>query len=398
MSESTTRRDQEIVILCASYFDRLGHPLFAERVATAIEASLGNRVRIFGIEPAAPYDESRVAEAIPLRVIFGGHFSIESRTRLRTRYGKIGSLITYLVRLVSITHFYALAFRRTDRDTKIIDLECEPIQAALATTVTIGMAYRQIGYVLHAIPTHDVSRVLELYKRLSISLLKQLLRGQRTRVFFMNQEALEAGIARGLPPAQCALGGWGYDLPTDVPIAARRTTTDDRSLTVLAFGVMRRNKRISALVETFLRLDDARVTLRIVGRNLDVDLARLKQSIRRARSRTRVQIEDRYVDETEIPQLFADADVVVLSHAEGFQSLSGPMFLGLQYRKPILCFSAHAVAHLVTEAQAGIVSDLAEDPERIRQQLLQLSSWRYDPIALRRYTWSAIAHRMIAWA
>jgi glycosyltransferase involved in cell wall biosynthesis len=383
----------KLVILCPSYFDRLGHPIFANKIKTELKNRFGDGVEIRGI--ATSSDNSAYANnpsVIPLSVVGGTRYTIDKRSDLSRRYGRISLLMIWIIRLVSVTHFYRQTFRSLDSGAKVIDLECEPIQAVVATFFASLHSDMSISFVIHSMPGEARSCLLSAYKRLSLTALRVLLRPSGRRAIFMNSAALESAVNKGIARERCVLGGWGYDMRhSNISLVNR--PTGDRTV-ILAFGVMRKDKRISQLVELFLELDDPMLTLRIVGKSIDVDVIQLRQRIRASTSKSIIEILEGYVEEDKIAGLFADCHIVVLSHSAGFESMSGPMFLAIQYERPILCFSEHTVASLVQESGAGVVVRMEGDHEYLRSAIARLRDWSYDQATLQRFTWSAIADRM----
>ena len=75
-------------IICASYFDPLGHPLFADKVCeNIIKLEEDNvRVRIYGIfsdEKESPNDVNIIGVKVPF---FGKYYSNKSRKRLIEKF------------------------------------------------------------------------------------------------------------------------------------------------------------------------------------------------------------------------------------------------------------------------------------------------------------------------
>lgn len=388
---------EKLIILCGSYFDRLGHPIFAKKIGAELSLELKNDVEIWGISNNLNQMSSTSGSgAFASRVILSHWYNIDSRNLFKQRYGRIGSLIYWFIRLSSVTHFYWNSFRSIYPGNRVIDLECEPVQAFIASVFSPVAKEVRIGYVIHSMPKDSKSFLMKIYKYVSLAALRFLLRHSSRRAIFMTTAALEYAVNKGIARDRCILGGWGYDISS-----SKRTFLSDRSIEsktiVLAFGVLRKDKRIEHLVERFLELDDPGIVLRVIGKSLDVDISNLIKRIDFYRSQTIIEISDSYIEEDKIEELFVNSDIVVLSHSEGFESMSGPMFLAIQYERPILCFSGHAVASLVLEAGAGVVLCLSDDNAKIRLAISQLKNWRYDQLALQSFTWSAIAKRMIDW-
>jgi glycosyltransferase involved in cell wall biosynthesis len=394
INSSRSERKKKLVILCSSYFDRLGHPIFANKIKNELNDQYDGEIEIRGIDTYNNgFSLNKSSNTISMPVIGGSLHNIDTRSALKKRYGKLGSLFILFIRFISITHFYWQNFRMLDNSGRVIDLECEPIQAALASVFASIHPDIRISFVIHSMPWEVGSSLMRIYKRLSLTALRFLLRAPGRRAIFMNSAALESAVNKGIDRKQCVLGGWGYDmLPSDLVFVER--PKGDQTI-ILAFGVLRKDKRIDQLVDLFLELDDPQITLRIVGKSLDVDVLYLRRRIIERNSKSKVEILEGYVEEDNIANLFADCHIVVLSHSSGFESMSGPMFLAIQYERPILCFSGHTVASLVQESGAGLVVRLEDDRIAISSAIDRLRNWSYEKSTLQRYTWGAIANRMV---
>ena len=386
----------KLIILCASYFDRLGHPIFAKKIMAELTEHFEGKIEIRGIATSTNNaTDVSTCHVIPIKVVFGSISNIKSRSDFIQTYGKIGLLINWSVRLVALTHFYWINFRNLKFKVTVIDLECEPIQAALAILFIRKYPIFRGGFVIHSMPKNFKSYMMKIYKYISVKALKVLLLHSQRRVILMSSAAIESAVNNGLKREQCILGGWGYDLSPGH--GSKLDKLYDEKIVVLAFGVMRKDKRIEQLVELFLDLDDPNLLLRVVGKSIDVNLSLLRRRIRERNSQTIIEISDRFVEEEEIAGLFASCHMVVLSHSTGFESMSGPMFLAIQYERPILCFSDHTVAALVHESGAGMVLRFEDEASTIIDAIRRLRYWSYNQAALERFTWRAIANRMVSW-
>jgi hypothetical protein len=393
-SEKSLNAPDKLVILCASYFDRLGHPIFANKIKAELTGQFGCRIEIRGIATASyNFSISSSPGIEPISVCCGYFNTIDARSALKLQYGLIGTLISWCVRFVSVTHFYLRTFRTLKHGVRVIDLECEPVQALLASFIVMLHPDVRISYVIHSMPRQFRSILMSAYKSLSAAAINVLVRAPGRRAIFMNSAALETAVSKGIAREKCILGGWGFDV-RELPLVMTNRPLGDRTI-VLAFGVLRKDKQLTQLVDCFLDLDDPFLLLRIVGKSVDVDVSKLRQQIIDSPSRTAIEISDSYVEEDKIGEVFKDCHMVVLSHSAVFESMSGPMFLAIEFDRPILCFSGHTVASLVQESGSGVVLRLDDDRVAIRTAIAELRSWRYDPAKLRKYTWRAIATRMV---
>ena len=96
--------------------------------------------------------------------------------------------------------------------------------------------------------------------------------------------------------------------------------------------MLRKQKRLDLLTQLFLDADTSKLQLKIIGKCMDTNLVELKQMIRASNSSTSIAIEDSYVPEDEVDNIFFDSDIVVLSHDKSFSSVSGPLFQAIRLK------------------------------------------------------------------
>jgi glycosyltransferase involved in cell wall biosynthesis len=114
---------------------------------------------------------------------------------------------------------------------------------------------------------------------------------------------------------------------------------------VLCFGVVREYKGVDVLMEAMRDVQDAE--LWVVGRALGVSMERL----RRLAPPGRVRFVERYVSDAELPAFFRRADLLVLPHRN--VDVSGVLFVGLAFAKPMLLSNVGGFRELVEEHGAG---------------------------------------------
>jgi glycosyltransferase involved in cell wall biosynthesis len=161
---------------------------------------------------------------------------------------------------------------------------------------------------------------------------------------------------------------------------------------VLCFGVVRPYKGVDVLVEAFRSVEGAE--LWVVGRHLGVSLDALGAP-------PGVRFVPRYVSDAELPAFFRRADLLVLPHRT--VDVSGVLFAGLAFGKPMLLSDVGGFRELVEEHGAGrlvppgepaalaeaIVALLAEAGERERL------AERARAAAAGPYSWDSIAERTL---
>jgi len=146
---------------------------------------------------------------------------------------------------------------------------------------------------------------------------------------------------------------------------------------VLYFGLIRPYKGLDVLLDAWGRgLDGAE--LWIVG------MARMDTSELRARAPASVHFDERFVEDSELPALFARAQLVVLPYREA--EASGVLFTALAFGRPLLVSDAGALPEVAATGAARVFP--AGRPEALREGLVELLS---DPEARERMSQSAIA-------
>ena len=162
---------------------------------------------------------------------------------------------------------------------------------------------------------------------------------------------------------------------------------------VLCFGVVRPYKGVDVLVEAFRSVEGAE--LWVVGRPLGV-------SLDPQRAPASVRFVPRYVSDAELPAFFRRADLLVLPHLT--VDVSGVLFAGLAFGKPMVLSDVGGFRELVEEHRAGrlvppgdpaalaeAISALLADP-RERDRLAE----RARAAAAGPYSWDSIAERTMA--
>ena len=162
---------------------------------------------------------------------------------------------------------------------------------------------------------------------------------------------------------------------------------------VLCFGVVRPYKGVDVLVEAFRSVRDAE--LWVVGRPLGVPLDAL-------RAPGNVRFVPRYVSDAELPAFFRRADLLVLPHRS--VDVSGVLFAGLAFAKPMLLSDVggfrelveeHGAGRLVAPGDAGAlataIGELLADPGE-RERLAA----RARAAAAGPYSWDSVARRTLA--
>ena len=382
-------------ILCPSYFDPLGHPIFAEKIANNINLIYKNsKIDVYGVklENNEIKEQKSNINFVPIKIpIFGKYYNIETRRYLSKNLSFIGKLISYFIRFIVVTIFYIKVYKQINQEP-FIDLEYEPIQDFIGSLFLSKKSRHHM--VIHNFPRYPRFSLKSLYKRISINFYKlSLIRFPKRKICLMNEESIDNAIQQNISIKKIILAGWGYDLK-DKKI--EKNFINDNEIKLLAFGIIRQDKRIDQLVNLFLSLDSSKIILNIIGRSLDIDIEHLKKEVSLSSSRTQINIEDTFIEDDKVNSLIEANDIMVLSHSSSFESMSGPMLLAIENNKPILCFSSNTVAKLVKSTKSGIVVDMDKvNHKELFNEIENLSKLKYDPNSLKRYQWKEITKRLI---
>jgi len=387
-----------INIICASYFDPLGHHLFANKIASNISDTheTSRRVKIYGVNIEVNKKNSNTEiDIVSIHIPFlGRFFNLDTRNILIKKFGIIGKIIFFAVRFLVCLIFYVKLYRQLSNNDMVVDLEFEPIQSAFAS-IFCNIPHKHV-MVLHSFPKTYGRDLKSLYKLFTRSLLKyQLKKSSNNRLALMHTRAIAHAISQGFSEKQLVLAGWGFDLKNSN--SKKKLKPMSAPVKILSFGVLRNDKRIAQLVRLFLELENRRLELNVIGKSFDVDVASLISEIHNFNSQTKVTINDRYIQEFEIATLFKDCDVVVISHNSSFDSASGPLAFAFEFKRPVLCFSSNFVAELVTISNFGVVVDMDSiTKEELVRKILQLPNIKYDLDKIKHYEWCEIAKRLVS--
>ena len=385
-------------IICASYFDPLGHPLFADKIAENASNFLGKseKINIFGVSlENREIFNNETFLATPIHIPFlGNFFNLTTRNNLERKFSHLGKIIFFFIRMTVCTIFYFKVYRNIALKDFLLDLEYEPIQSFLASIFLELPSNHTM--VLHSFPKNYKNDLKSFYKLISRYLLKKRLKkNNMTRLALMHEKAISYAKSQGFFHRQLVLAGWGFDKTSDYNNFEKKKPISN-CLEGLSFGVLRKDKRIEKLVKLFLKINDSKFALKIIGKSFDIDVKKIKKDIEKSKSNTNVSIIDRYVKDQEIQKLFENSDFFVISHDASFDSASGPLALALQYKKPVLCFSSNFVSSLVRESNFGAVVDMDSiSTQKLKKIILSLPDLNYDSEKIDLYQWSEITKRLI---
>lgn len=383
-----------IVVSCATGLDRLGHGEMLQNVIVSFRALCPDcEIQSYALAVVDRHSV-QIPDVTPIKLDrISGFFTVENKKRIHSQLGKIGLLIFYVLRFYAITKYYRRLHKLSPGNSVIIDLEYEPIQSAAARILAPWKKLPNSVSVVHSFYNGQSSGLKKLYKALSSVLIRRHVRAGNI-LGVMTPADFERALAAGIEPNQVVLVGWGLDNHANEQEVVHADCLGDR-VNFVSAGVLRQDKRIDQLIRYFAAIDDPRINLKIAGAPIDVDVTALANNVANSSTKTSITLDARYFANEEFVELFNDAHVIVLSHDSGFQSMSGPLLAALQLKKPILCFSGHNVARIVTELSAGIVANLDEPiTEGLRTELRELKNRKYILPEDFPYSWVSICRRL----
>jgi len=137
---------------------------------------------------------------------------------------------------------------------------------------------------------------------------------------------------------------------------------DGRGVTLLFFGVVRRNKGLKEFLELLLP-DSYPLRFRIAGRFVDYPAGDLQKY---SAMFDELNIEDRFISPEEKAGYFRWADWCVLPHTSEFVATSGVLIDAYDYGIPVLALRGSALAGEVEAAGTGLVLDPTNADEERR--------------------------------
>ncbi len=124
---------------------------------------------------------------------------------------------------------------------------------------------------------------------------------------------------------------------------------------LLFFGTIRRNKGLDVLLRAAETLHDYSIT--IAGEPLEAEYYRteiLPQIQRLRNDGVKINLIDRYISESELPELLATHSAVVLPYTPNFVAQSGVIFLALAHELPVVASLAGGLKDLFEEFRVGV--------------------------------------------
>jgi glycosyltransferase involved in cell wall biosynthesis len=110
-----------------------------------------------------------------------------------------------------------------------------------------------------------------------------------------------------------------------------------------------------------------------------------------------IDLQDRFIDESELPGLFANHSTILLPYTSDFVAQSGVVFMALAYELPVIASQAGGLAELMSEFGIGLTFH-PQTAEALAKAVRQLhehpdsSSFTQEIRAAReKYSWAASA-------
>lgn len=253
-------------------------------------------------------------------------------------------------------------------------------------------------WTIHNLAPHD-GRYLAVHRRLCAKLA--VLAHQIHLHSY--SAAVEVARDRRLDPNKLAIIPHGNYTPVFPRRWARHTARTGRRF--LLFGRLSRYKGGQELVRAFTALPESRAELTIAGKQIDpIDLSGATPS-----ALARITIQNRFIDQSEIPDLVAGTDFVVAPYRASLTS--GTILLAMSLGRPVIAPRLPTLTELITEGVNGLLFDPNQDGALTAaltracaletSQIEQLSEAAYSTAM--RYDWriignlwSGLLHRLVA--
>lgn len=152
------------------------------------------------------------------------------------------------------------------------------------------------------------------------------------------------------------------------------------NINLLLFGVLRRDKGVFELIDTLgkLRRDD--LTLYITGSFGQISENELYESIKQADIKKNIVLKLGYVEETEISEIFFNADFVILPYHSSFRAQSVVVTMAASFNRAVICSDTGQNGYDVRKFNTGFLyrADDYEDLLRILQNLKRSDVYSFE--------------------
>jgi glycosyltransferase involved in cell wall biosynthesis len=165
------------------------------------------------------------------------------------------------------------------------------------------------------------------------------------------------------------------DHPNGGSESVPRRAAPPETLNILYFGVIRPYKGLEDLIDAFTNLDDEEVErywLTVVGETWegwDLPITRIRSS----RHRSRITLDNRFVNDDDVAAYFAGADAVVLPYHRS--SASGPAHVAMSQGLPLVVTAVGGLPAAVADYKGAILVP-PRDPIALRDAIRKLRGMR----------------------
>ena len=146
--------------------------------------------------------------------------------------------------------------------------------------------------------------------------------------------------------------------------ARKRLGVPEGKRVLLFFGFIRDYKGLDVLIRTLALLDDGYCLL--VGGEVYGDFAPYEELIRETGTGNRIVRHIRYIDDGEVPDFFAAADVCVLPYKSATQS--GITSIAFHFERPVIATDVGGLKETVVHGETGLVA-AAPEPALLAEQV-----------------------------
>jgi glycosyltransferase involved in cell wall biosynthesis len=139
--------------------------------------------------------------------------------------------------------------------------------------------------------------------------------------------------------------------PVDRALARQKFGYSNDQKVLLFFGLIRPYKGLDVLIEAFAKLDDS-YRLIIAGETY-AGRTELQRQLENHRGKDRILWIDKYIDDQDVPELFAVADVVVLPYRSATQS--GITAMAFHFGIPVIATNVGGLAETIEHGRNGLI-------------------------------------------
>lgn len=173
----------------------------------------------------------------------------------------------------------------------------------------------------------------------------------------------EDSVARSLASIETMV----VALPPHPPTEDVADRTDEALTgTLLFFGLVRPYKGLDDLLDALVEVPDVRL---LVCGEVWGDVAQLRHGIARRGLEDRVELQDRYVDDADVADVFARCDALVLPYREGTGSQNA--LLGHQLGLPVIATDVAGFGEQISHGRTGFICP-PDDPSALAEAIRDL--------------------------